>query len=186
MHDLDVEITDPEDFSIAKQSVEIRSVYPEIVEREHRAEDLLHVADMLADPDHGVGLRLDEGCRRQMIGMRMRFQHHDNPPTVLAGCGDDALGGARIDLAARQVEIKHRVDHHCLDRDGVRDEITDRVGGLVEKGFDNRLDRHRYLLWLDNIFRFTKLAMTNGVARCQNRRWILPCLKRRPERSPSN
>jgi hypothetical protein len=50
---------------------------------EHRAEDALHVLDVLADADDRAGARLDEGRGRQVIGMGVGFQHPGERQAVL-------------------------------------------------------------------------------------------------------
>ena len=61
MKDLDVEISKLEALAVGKEVVELAAVALHVGGVEHRAEDLLHVADMLADADLGAGLELDVG-----------------------------------------------------------------------------------------------------------------------------
>ena len=75
MEDLDFEISELEAFAIGEEVVELAAVALHVGGVEHRAEDLLHVADMLADADLGAGLELHIGRAGQMIGMGVRLEH---------------------------------------------------------------------------------------------------------------
>ena len=61
MEDLDIEISKLEAFAIGKEVVELAAVALQVGGVEHRAEDFLHVADILADADLGAGLELNIG-----------------------------------------------------------------------------------------------------------------------------
>ena len=106
----------------------------EVVHPEDRAEDLLHIANMRADPDSRAGLALDEGCRAQMVGMGVGFEHALDRHAFLFGGGKDRFGRAHVRLARGEIEVEHRVDDCALRRVRIPDQIADRVGRFVEEG----------------------------------------------------
>ena len=93
----------------------------------------------LANPQAaGVLMRLgglEAWCSGQMIGVRMGFQDHDDPPVVCGGERQDALGRMRIRLAARRIEIQYRVDDRGFACRRFGDEVADGVGRLIEERF---------------------------------------------------
>ena len=136
VEDLDGEISKLEAFAAGKEMVELAAVAFQVGRVEHRAEDLLHVADVLANTDLGAGLELDIGRARQMIGMGVRLEHPLNGETVGGSGGENDVCGLGRGLAARMVVIEHRIDHRRSLRLGIGDEIAHGVGRLVEKGAD--------------------------------------------------
>ena len=57
VHDLEDEVAQRQAVAVAHQPVELAAVDADVGGVEHAAEDLLHVADVLADHDLGAGLR---------------------------------------------------------------------------------------------------------------------------------
>ena len=92
VHHLDRQRADLEPVAVVEQPIKVAAVGLQIVHRKDRAKDLLHVADMHTDPDPCAGMRLDERCRRQMVGVRMRFQHHRDLPRLRLGESEDPFG----------------------------------------------------------------------------------------------
>jgi hypothetical protein len=73
---LRVDGADLEMLAVLEQVIKLRAVARHVHGVEYRTEDALHVTDMLADRHLGAGLELDIGRARQMVGMRVRLQHH--------------------------------------------------------------------------------------------------------------
>ncbi len=97
---------------------------------------------MFADANLGAGLELYVGRARQMIGMGVRLQHPIDGQSLCGRGGEDHVGGFGRSLAARVVIIEHGIDDGAPLRIRVGDEIAHRVGGLVEKGADQRFLCH--------------------------------------------
>jgi len=70
-----LDVSKLEALAVLEQMVELAAVAYDIGRVEHGPEDLLYLADMLADPDLGAGLALDIGRARQMVGMGVGLQH---------------------------------------------------------------------------------------------------------------
>jgi hypothetical protein len=91
---LDGQLAEGKRLAVAEQPVEVAAVGLHVLRIEDRAEDALHVADVLADADARAGARLDEGRGGQVVGMGVGFQH----PGQVQPCSPAA---ARIASAER-------------------------------------------------------------------------------------
>ena len=89
VEDFDLECADGEALAIPEETIELAAVALEIRRVEHRPENFLDVADVLADANLGAGLELEVGRARQVVGMGMGLEHPiDLEATVCRGLED--------------------------------------------------------------------------------------------------
>lgn len=100
MHRLGLDVPEREELSVLEEMVELAAVAFHVGRVEHGAEDLLHLADLLADPDTSAGLELDVSRARQMVGMVVGLEHPiDREPERLC-LGKNGVGRLGRGLAA--------------------------------------------------------------------------------------
>jgi hypothetical protein len=138
----DLQRADRKSFAIGKQLVELRAVAGEagfeIVDLLPRRLDAL---DAGADAGAAAELLLEEGCRREMIGMAVRFE---NPVDAQARRRDnDLLCVLGLGAAGSGVEIEDRVDHRAHFARGIDDQIGHRAGFGIEKSGNQRSGGNR-------------------------------------------
>ena len=139
VQNLDVEFADLEALAVAEQMIEVAAVGLQVGRVEDGAEDALHVIDVLANADLRAGLRLDERCAREVVGMRVGLQHPFDSVVRLFGGHQHRLDGARIHLAGIVIVVEHGVDDSGLFRGRIGDEVAHRVCRLVEERSDDWL-----------------------------------------------
>ena len=139
-----VDAADLEGLAVDEEVVELAAVAGNVGGVEHRPEDLLDLADMLADTDLRAGLQLDIGGARQVVGMGMGLEHPLDGEAVGLRRFEDRVGGPGRAGAGRLVVVEDRVDHHRPPGRGVADEVARRVGRLVEEGADRGFSARRH------------------------------------------
>ena len=130
--------------AVLQQPVEIAAVGFHILRSEDRPENVLHVADMLADGDPGPGPSLDQRRAGQVVGMDMGFKDPFKRHAYGLGSGQQLADRIVVDRSRGDVEIEHRIDRDPATTP-VPDQIADRIGRLVEEGADLRFDTHSTL-----------------------------------------
>ena len=142
---LHLEIADSKPLAIGEKVVEVGPVGPEIVGVENRTENLLHVADVLADRDSRARFRPEERGCGQVVGMGVGFQHPVDRQPRFFGRGEDCLCRADVGGSRSEVEIEHRIDDRGAARRFVPDEVADRIGRFVEEGLNDGFGGHGML-----------------------------------------
>jgi len=142
VQNLDLERAKRDALAIHEQPVEVASVGSEVGRIKDRAEDLLDLANVLADANLRAGPALDIGRTAQVIGMRVRLECPNDAKALGSGSLQHRVGRARVNLARGEIEIQHRVDDRSCARLGIPHKVGDGLGRLVEKGADFELRCH--------------------------------------------
>ena len=101
VHHLDGKLTDAERLAIGKQVVEVTAIRAQIFGVEHRAENPLHVLDVLADPDPGTGFGFDIGRAGQVVRMRVGLQRPFDRQPLLSRGGKNGFHRTHVDRSDR-------------------------------------------------------------------------------------
>ena len=88
---------------------------------------------MFANGNLPAAALLDVGRCGQMIRMGMGFQDQRNRDPCLPRRFNQLVRRTRIRFPAAMVPIQHGINHRALSRGGVKDQVADRIGRLIEK-----------------------------------------------------
>ena len=109
------ESNDPAEISAKKRleaaKQKLQAAQEKLEAAEEKMRDEINAATERANSDLRVRPGLEEGRRRQMIGMHVRFEHQDNVQAAVLGRSENLFGRCRIDLPARRIIIEHGIDN---------------------------------------------------------------------------
>ena len=111
VEDLDLEPAERELLAVGEQLVEVATVGVKVGGVEDRAEDPLHVLDVLADADPRAGLGLDVRRAREMIGVGVGLERPVEGDASVARSLQDRFHRAGVDLAGILIVVEHGIDH---------------------------------------------------------------------------
>ena len=136
MQHFDIQRANLESLAILEQMVEFGAIQRNVWRIKHRAENLLHVAHMFADPDKCAGLVLDVRGGREVVGVNMGLQHPIDFGVIRLCCRQQSINRTDGRLSRSVIVVEHRIDHRSLSALRIDDQIGYRIGRLIEKGLD--------------------------------------------------
>src|SRR5690606_22869295 len=122
---------------IMKQMIELGAVCPEWrLQVEDVLENLLDVADVLANGDTSAGLFLDVRGGGKMTCMRVRFEYPLHLELLFGDEGQDGIGRVGGNAPGLGVVVQYAVDDRALWRIEVVHNMRESGGARVEEGLN--------------------------------------------------
>lgn len=154
VHHVDRKIAKRQRVAFFHQLVKSGAIMRNIISFKHCAKYRLNLRNLRPYDDGRASHFAQMMRRRKMIGMGVGFkQIEDIKP--LSGCSrKQRVGRSRPDPPVTRTEIEHRVNDCRLFRGGIMDDVTHRIGSVIEESlnrWNHEYSPYRHTLALANL-----------------------------------
>jgi hypothetical protein len=133
------EIAEGEALAIGKKMIELPAIGDEIFSRiEDSGEVALHPDNLAADGDATAATLLQALRAREMVGVDMGLENPGEAQLLVGKEMCDAIDALMKGASGARLVVEHGVDDGTIRSPAAMHDMTDRAGGAVVQGFDER------------------------------------------------